>query len=312
MPVSVTEIATTELARGRGTRCPALQPSSTVSTRSDDAAPLGELEGVREQVLDDLLQPLGVGDERRGARGARCRSGSRASWPRRRGGTCARRSRAGPSRRSSPTSTTTVPDSIFERSRMSLISASRSLPEEWIVLANSVCLWRQVAVGVPGELVGEDQQAVQRRAQLVRHVGEELRLVLGRQRELPRLLLEREAGLLDLLVLASRPRRSARPGARPSPRAAGWSAAAPPAGDWSSPASDCDCLRRSSVRVFASIVLSTMPIDSVSWSRNAWWVGLNRSNDASSRTALTWPSKRTGRTMMLAGAASPRPEEIVR
>ena len=33
----------------------------------------------------------------------------------------------------------TVPDSILERSRMSLMSISRSLPDEWIVLANSVC-----------------------------------------------------------------------------------------------------------------------------------------------------------------------------
>ena len=62
--------------------------------------------------------------------------------------------------------------------------------------------------------------------------------------------------------------------------------------------------------MFASIVLSTMPIDSVSWSRKAWWVGLKRSNEASSRTALTWPSKSTGSTMMLAGAASPSPEVI--
>ena len=69
-------------------------------------------------------------------------------------------------------------------------------------MANSVCLRRQVAVGVLGELVGEDQQAVERRAQLVRHVGEELRLVLGGQRELLGLLLERLPGLLDFLVLA--------------------------------------------------------------------------------------------------------------
>ena len=79
---------------------------------------------------------------------------------------------------------------------------------------------------------------------------------------------------------------------------------------WSSRASDCDCSSSSSVRMFASIVLSTMPIDSVSWSRNAWWIGLNASNDASSMTALTWPSKRTGSTMMLRGGASPRPEAI--
>ena len=56
--------------------------------------------------------------------------------------------------------------------------------------------------GVLGQLVGEDQQAVERRAQLVGHVGEELGLVLRGERELRRLLLERLARLLDLLVLA--------------------------------------------------------------------------------------------------------------
>ena len=82
------------------------------------------------------------------------------------------------------------------------MSISRSLPDEWIVFANSTCLRRQVAVGVLAQLVGEDQQAVERRAQLVRHVGEELGLVLRGERELLGLLLERLAGLLDLLVLA--------------------------------------------------------------------------------------------------------------
>ncbi|MNF63326.1 hypothetical protein D3C84_450250 [compost metagenome] len=38
--------------------------------------------------------------------------------------------------------------------------------------------------------------------------------------------------------------------------------------------SNCDCLSNSSVRMFASMVLSTMPIDSASWSRNTWWMGL--------------------------------------
>ena len=44
------------------------------------------------------------------------------------------------STRSSLASTATVPDSILDRSRMSLISISRSLPDEWIVLENSTCL----------------------------------------------------------------------------------------------------------------------------------------------------------------------------
>ena len=85
---------------------------------------------------------------------------------------------------------------------MSLIRFSRSVPAPWIVRANSTCLARQVAVRVVAELLAEDQDAVQRRAQLVRHVGEELGLVLRGQRQLGRLLLERAAGLLDLLVLA--------------------------------------------------------------------------------------------------------------
>src|ERR1700733_2494369 len=40
-------------------------------------------------------------------------------------------------------------------------------------------LGRQVAVRVVGELLAEHQNAVQRRSQLVRHVGQELGLVLG-------------------------------------------------------------------------------------------------------------------------------------
>ena len=102
----------------------------------------------------------------------------------------------------SSASTVTVPDSIFDRSRMSLIRFSRSVPAPWMVRANSTCFGDQVAVGVVGELLAEDQDAVQRRAQLVRHVGEEFGLVLRGERELGRLLLERAARLLDLLVLA--------------------------------------------------------------------------------------------------------------
>ena len=63
-------------------------------------------------------------------------------------------------------------------------------------------LRHQVAVGVFRELLAEDQDRVQRRAQLVRHVGEEFGLVLRCQRELGRLVLQRAAGLLDFLVLA--------------------------------------------------------------------------------------------------------------
>ena len=71
-----------------------------------------------------------------------------------------------------------------------------------MVRANSTCLRSQIAVGVFGELLAQHQNAVQRRAQFVRHVGQELRLVLGSQRQFFGLLFQRAARLLDFLVLA--------------------------------------------------------------------------------------------------------------
>src|SRR2546426_429937 len=60
----------------------------------------------------------------------------------------------------------------------------------------------QIAIGVLTELLAQDQDAVKRRAQLVRHVGQELGFVLGGQGQLCGLLFQRPAGLFDLLVLA--------------------------------------------------------------------------------------------------------------
>ena len=63
MPVSLTENARTLRARFR-TSWSSLQPPSACAIESDDLAALGELEGVREQVLEDLLEALGVRRER--------------------------------------------------------------------------------------------------------------------------------------------------------------------------------------------------------------------------------------------------------
>jgi len=76
----------------------------------------------------------------------------------------------------------------------------------------------------------------------------------------------------------------------------------------SSSACDWDCLSRFPVRVSASMVFSTSPMLSGSWSRNAWWTAENAEKDASSTTARTETSKRTGSTMMFSGVAAPRPE----
>ena len=107
-----------------------------------------------------------------------------------------------PANEISSASTVTVPDSIFERSRMSLIRFNRSEPEEWTLRAKFDLLGRKVAAGVVGQLLTENQDRIERRAQFVRHVGEELGLVLRGQRQLGGLFFQRATGLLDLGVLA--------------------------------------------------------------------------------------------------------------
>jgi hypothetical protein len=59
----------------------------------------------------------------------------------------------------------------------------------------------EVALVVLRQLLAEDQDRVQRRAQLVRHVGQELGLVLGGECQLGRLFFQRPPGLFDLVVL---------------------------------------------------------------------------------------------------------------
>ena len=84
---------------------------------------------------------------------------------------------------------------------MSLISVSRSVPAEWMLRAKSTCFGREVAARVFRELLAEDENRVERRPQLVRHVREELGLVFRGERQLRGLLFERAAGLLHFLVL---------------------------------------------------------------------------------------------------------------
>ena len=61
---------------------------------------------------------------------------------------------------------------------------------------------RQVAFGILAKLIGKNEQAVERRAQLVRHVRQEFGFVLRCQRKLLRLFFQRLSGLLDFLVLS--------------------------------------------------------------------------------------------------------------
>ena len=95
----------------------------------------------------------------------------------------------------------TVPDSIFARSRMSLISASSSAPDEWMVRANSTCF----GVRLPPTLSASSRARISSELSGVRSscdmFARNSRLVARGERELLRLLLQRRARLLDLAVL---------------------------------------------------------------------------------------------------------------
>ena len=128
MPVSVTSKATTDAAPAEHRDDPALQPLVAPRHGQAHAALLGELEGVGEQVLQHLLQALGVGDDA----AAEVRIGvhleRRAGGSPPRGGTDAPPYPSRLAKKTSSASTDTVPDSILDRSRMSLIRFSRSVP----------------------------------------------------------------------------------------------------------------------------------------------------------------------------------------
>ena len=183
-----------------------------------------------------------------------------------------------------------------------MISVSRSVPDEWMVLANSICL----ALRLPSAFLESWSERISRLLSGVRSSCD----MLARNSDL---YFEVSA---SCLAFSSSAWRACSTSWFLRSTSAFCSASSPAFSSscwlvwcssscWlcSSRASDCDCLSRSSVRLLASMVLSTMPMLSVSWSRKAWWVVLKRSNDASSSTALTCPSKSTGRTMTFAGGA---------
>ncbi len=209
----------------------------------------------------------------------------------------------------SPTSTDTVPDSIFERSRMSLMRVSRSWPELWMVRANSICRGDRLPSGFSASWLA-------RMSRLLSGVRSSWDM-LARNSDL---YLEVSA---SCSAFSSRARRACSTSLFLRSTSWFWSASRRAFSSssslvccssscWlcSSRARPWDCSSSSSVRVLASMVLSTIPIDSVSCSRNARWVVLNRSKEASSITALTSPSNTMGSTMMLSGVASPSPELI--
>src|SRR5690348_15120652 len=160
-----------------------------------------ELERVRQQVLQHLLQALQVGEHRR----RQPRISADEEIDALRLGDVAERA-LDVARELVEANVRRVHD---DGARLDLRQVEDVVDERQQIVAGRVDRFReldllrpQVALRVLAELVRENEQAVERRAQLVRHVREEFGLVFRRERELLGLLLERLARLLDLDVLA--------------------------------------------------------------------------------------------------------------
>ena len=199
MPVSVTAISIARSAL-RSTGCVGLQPLVGAANAERDAALRRELEGVRQQVEHDLLQPLLVGAD--GLRqlaveldvevealvGSELAEGPLhvllqmlhrhlADFDRHRSGFDLRQ-------------VEDVVDEV-EKVRSRRIDRPRELD----------LLLVEVALRVVGQQLRQDEQRVERRPKLVGHVGKELGLVLRRQRELLGLLLDRAPRHFDFDIL---------------------------------------------------------------------------------------------------------------
>ena len=170
------------------------------ATRRTTPPVVRELERVREQVLQHLLEPLLVGDDRR-ERVLRevelerelLLHGHRRERPLEAGELFGDRHLGDVQVHLPGLDLGEIEDVVDqpEQLRAGVVDRVRELD----------LLVGQVAVDVVAEQLREDQQRVQRRPQLVRHVREELGLVARRERELLRLLLQRLARVLDLGVL---------------------------------------------------------------------------------------------------------------
>ena len=164
----------------------------------------------------------------------------------------------------------------------------------------------QIAVRIVAELLAQHQNAVQRRAQLVRHVGQEFGFVLRSERQFLGLFFQRAAGLLDFLVLAFhfdvlfgqllRFLRQLFVGLLQL-----FLLRLQFGGQL------LRLLQQPSVCMVASMLFSTMPMLAVSCSRNARCEAVKVPSEASSITAFTRSSNSTGSTITFRGTASNKP-----
>ena len=162
---------------------------------------LGELEGIGEEVADDLFEPLRIGEDlprqfriEIHAKIQRLVFGHVAEGPLHIG-LQLRKAQLGNIKRDGAGLDLGQVEDVVDEGEQVVARSVNGLGELDL-------LGQEIAFAVGGELLGQDEQTVQRRAQLVRHVGHEFRLVFGGQRELCGLFFQRLAGLLHFGVLA--------------------------------------------------------------------------------------------------------------
>ena len=97
------------------------------------------LNGIRQQVLENLFEPLPVGLDRRRAFRPDLDLRIRAPSAPRSAGRAAEVRRPAASSATGSGLISMCPASIFDRSRMSLMRVRRSLPEDWMVCAYLTC-----------------------------------------------------------------------------------------------------------------------------------------------------------------------------
>ena len=165
-----------------------------------DPALFGELEGIAQQVVQHLLEALRVGGNRR--RQARPQVDGELQL---RGlGDVPER----PLQERRKLGEGPIRDLQSDSSRLDLRKVEDVVDQTQQVGARRAndrrvlgLLRKQVSLGVVGQLLRQDQQAVERGAELVRHVGEELGLVTRRDLQLRRLFLDEALGHLDFVAL---------------------------------------------------------------------------------------------------------------
>ena len=162
---------------------------------------LGELQRVREQVLEHLLQPLGVGVDDLGRQVLAQFDGEIQTLA---VGHVPERPRA----EVVQFAEADAADFHVHLAGFDLAQIQNVVDQRQQVGSGGVngfgelhLLGRQVLVRVLGQHARQNQQVVERRAQLVAHVGQELALVLRGERQLLGLFFQRLLGLLHFAVL---------------------------------------------------------------------------------------------------------------